>query len=92
MTIIHRLRELAVPVIIATVTIGSLYACGVDDDANDAAVLFVGEYTQGFDAEAGDQVNVIMDTTIPGAPERCADMGGKLVVVKRITRCDRVDF
>jgi hypothetical protein len=61
----------------------TITACGTDDDAN---VITVREGTT-FDAEPGDQVNVIMSDQ-----SACNDMGGILVLIDGEVICKDVDY
>ena len=43
-------------------------------------IVRVAEYSHHFKAERGDIVEVVMDMTVPGADQRCLDMGGVPII------------
>ena len=43
-------------------------------------IIRVAEFTHKFDADGDDIVEVVRDTSIPGADQRCLDMGGEPII------------
>lgn len=83
---------LAIPVGLTGCQTAFLHDDGNLTRPDGSSIIYVDENHGAFDANPGDQVNVIMYEDGNDVTIRCENMGGKIMTVNGIKICFEVDF